>query len=108
MFERLKRALVESYVGAIALGWLLTTGILDFVSIFSSPVQGWVSRNEILSISHTTGAVGLQLQDALPELIKAVSVLLVWYVLFRWLYYNPVKLSSSERATSPEQSAINS
>jgi hypothetical protein len=103
MFERLKRTLVESYVGAIAMGWLLTTAILDFVSIFTSPVQGWVSRNEYRAVSHTAGPTGLQLQDALPELVKAILVLLVWYVLFRWLYLKPIRVSSSVPVPSPEQ-----
>jgi hypothetical protein len=103
MFERLKRTLVESYVGAIALGWVLTTAILDFVSIFTSPVQGWVSRNEYRELSHTAGPVGLRLQDALPDLVKAFLVLLIWYVLFRWLYLKPIKITSSGPAPSPEQ-----
>lgn len=96
MFERLKRPLVESYVGAIALGWLLASGILNFASIFSSPVLGWVTRNEVLTLSHVTVPVGFQLRDALPELIKTFLVLLIWYVLFRWLYFKPVNISSSE------------
>jgi hypothetical protein len=103
MLEQLKRTLVESYVGAIAMGWLLTTAILDFVSIFSSPVQGWVSRNEYRALSHTAAPVGLQLQEALPELIKAFLVLLIWYFLFRWLYLKPTRISSSESAPHPEQ-----
>jgi hypothetical protein len=35
MFDRLKRSLVEGFVGALALGWLFAWSILDFVSIFS-------------------------------------------------------------------------
>lgn len=102
MFERLKRTLVESYVGAIAMGWLLTTAILDFVSIFSAPVQSWVSRSESRALWHTAEPVGFQLQDALPELVKAFVVFLIWYVLFRWLYLKPLR-SSSEPADNPEQ-----
>jgi hypothetical protein len=104
MFERLKQTLVDSYVGAIAMGWLLATAVLDFVSIFSSPVQGWVSRNEYQAISNTNVPVGFQLQDALPELVKTFLVLLVWYVVFRWLYLKPDKITSSEQA--PEQPAV--
>jgi len=40
---RLKQALIESYVGAIALGYLFAQGILHFVTIFASPVAGWLS-----------------------------------------------------------------
>jgi hypothetical protein len=97
MFDRLKRALVESYVGAIAMGWLLATAVLDFVSIFSSPLQGWVSRNVLRGLSPTAAAVPFQPQDALPELIKTVLVLLLWYVLFRWLYLKPPEITPSEQ-----------
>ena len=38
MLERLRQTLVESYVGAVALGWLLAGGLMDFVGIFSPPV----------------------------------------------------------------------
>ena len=100
MFDRLRRALVESYVGAIAMGWLLATAVLDFVSIFSSPVQGWVSRNVLRGLSQNAATVPFQPRDALPELIKTVIVLLIWYVLFRWLYFNPFQESSSEQANS--------
>jgi hypothetical protein len=31
MFKRLKKTLVESYVGAIGLGWLFAQGILHFL-----------------------------------------------------------------------------
>src|SRR6185437_5096899 len=51
MFERLKRTLVESYVGAIALGYLLAQVILHFVEIFASPVAVWV-RETIISQSY--------------------------------------------------------
>lgn len=40
MLNRLKRTLVESFVGAIALGYLLAQTILHFVNIFASPVVG--------------------------------------------------------------------
>jgi hypothetical protein len=96
MFERLKRNLVDSYVGAIAMGWLLATAVLDFVGIFSLPVRFWVSANEYRTPSPGTGPVSFHPQDAVPELVKTILVLLIWYVLFRWLYFKPVKVSASE------------
>lgn len=44
MFERLKRALVESYVGAVALGYPFAQAIMHFVNIFASPVSAWAAR----------------------------------------------------------------
>jgi hypothetical protein len=38
MFERLKQSVVESYVGAIALGCLLAQSLVHFASIFTAPV----------------------------------------------------------------------
>ena len=52
MFERLKQALVESFVGTVALGYLLAQCILHFVNIFASPLTGWVTRSRI-SANHT-------------------------------------------------------
>ena len=103
MFERLKRTLVESYVGAIALGYLLAQVILHFVEIFASPVAVWVSRNYYQSIvPRTTPSAGLSFQDALPELERFLVLLLVWYLLLRWLYFKPVK-ETAEPLPNPEQ-----
>ncbi len=104
MFDRLKRALVESYVGAIALGYLFAQGILHFVNIFASPVAGWISRKQYGEfVSRTTPLVGFSLRDALPELVRFFLLLLVWFVLLRWLYFKPLKEETSEPAPNAEQ-----
>ena len=46
MLNRIKRALVESFVGAIALGYVLAQTIMHFVNIFASPIAGWVAQEE--------------------------------------------------------------
>ena len=46
MFERLKKSLVDSFVGAIALGFVFAQGILHFASMFSAPFNGWIMRRE--------------------------------------------------------------
>src|SRR5579864_7886246 len=104
MFERLKWTLIESYVGAIALGYLLAQAILNFVEIFVSPVAAWVERNYYQSIiPRTTSSAGPSFQDALPELERFLVLLLVWYLLLRWLYFKPFKRETSAAAPSPEQ-----
>jgi hypothetical protein len=109
MFERLKRALVESYVGAIALGWTLAQTILHFVGIFSSPVAGWVTQKEIRQIDpRTTGGMSFPFRDAVPELMKTVLLLAVCYGLIRWLYYTPVKIRTSAAAPDPGPSVASS
>jgi hypothetical protein len=104
MFERLKRALVESFVGAIALGYLLAQCILHFVNIFASPIAGWVSRNDYRPIVPGGDALaGFSLKDALPDLSRFVVLFLVWYLLVRWLYFTPPKTDASWPAPNPEQ-----
>lgn len=93
MFKRLKQTMVESYVGAIALGWLFAQGVLHFAYIFAAPVAGWASRRTYLSLGilgHSTPVQGLLFRDALPELARAFFLLLLWYLLLRWLYFKPV------------------
>jgi hypothetical protein len=107
MFERLRRTLVETFVGAIALGYLLAQSILHFVNIFTSPLAGWVTRNEYREMMpRTASSAGFPLQLALPELIRFSLLLLVWYVLLRWLYFKPLKNDSYELAKNPELPSI--
>ena len=106
MFERLKRALVESFVGAIALGYLLAQSILHFVNIFASPIAGWVSRNAYRAIIPGGAALaGFSLKDALPNLSRFVLLFVVWYVLVRWLYFTPPKIDAAEPEPNPEETA---
>jgi len=105
MFDRLKHALVESYVGAIALGYLFAQGILHFVNIFASPVAGWISRKQYGDlVPRSTALPGFSLQDALPELVRFVLLLLVWSVLLHWLYFEPLKKETSYPVPNPQQS----
>jgi hypothetical protein len=106
MFDRLKRALVESYVGAIALGYLLAQCIMHFVNIFAAPVAGWVSRNDYRAIIPGGATlVGFSLKDALPDLSRFLLLFVVWYVLVRWLYFTPPKTDASGLARNPVEAA---
>src|SRR5215470_17405336 len=96
MLDRLKRALVESFVGAIALGYLLAQGILHFVNIFASPIAGWVTGNYYKGLMANTGLTSRSpLQYALPELVRFFLVFVVFYILLRWLYFAPIKTETS-------------
>jgi hypothetical protein len=105
MLKRLRAVLVESFVGAIALGWLLAQGVLHFAYIFSSPIAGWFARREYhrivdQAVMSPTAVVGsstaFSLQDALPELVRSLSILLVAYLLLRWLYFKPIESQTSK------------
>jgi hypothetical protein len=92
MLRRLKQALVESFVGAIALGYLLAQMILHFTNIFAAPIARWVSRKEYGGMMpKTSNLPGFSLQDALPELARFIVLPLVWYVLVWWLYVKPME-----------------
>jgi hypothetical protein len=108
MFERLKVALVESFVGAIALGWVFAQGILHFAYIFSAPAAGWVMRREYHGIiDRAAFANSFSLQDAVPELIRSVLLLLVGYWLLRWLYFKPLKKQTTEHGAEPRSDVMN-
>jgi hypothetical protein len=71
MFERLKQSVVESYVGATALGWLLAQSLVHFANIFTAPVAG-LSCSEYRGFTElTTLLPGFSLQDAVPESIRS-------------------------------------
>ncbi len=96
MLKPLKEALVSSYVGAIGLGWLFGQGLLHVAFIFSAPVAGWLMRREYGPLmGRANNMRGFSPQDALPELVKSLSLLLVGYLLLRWLYFPPLAVESS-------------
>jgi uncharacterized protein involved in cysteine biosynthesis len=104
MFDRLKQAVVVSYVGAIALGYLFAQLVQHFVNIFASPIAGWVERKQYGAfVPRTSAAVGFSLQEAVPELVRFFLLLLFWSVLLRWLYFKPLKKETSEPLPNPEQ-----
>jgi hypothetical protein len=90
MLERLKKVLVESFVGAIALGYIFAQAILHFAWVFAAPIAAYVARREYRGIVENMAAPrGFFLQDALPELVRACALLILGYVLLRWLYFKP-------------------
>lgn len=95
MLSRLKKALVESYVGAIGLGWILAQGVLHFAFIFSAPVANWLYRREYAGL--TPGVVaGFSFRDAIPEAARSIAALVIGYLLLRWLYYKPTPAPVTE------------
>jgi hypothetical protein len=105
MFRRLRRILVESFVGAIALGWMLAEIVTHFVNTFVAPVAAWIGRTEYAHIITTSDVPkGFLIQDALPELIRFVVLFIVWYALVRWLYYKPIKRETIDATAIPVES----
>ncbi len=106
MLERMKTALVDSYAGAIALGWLFAMGITRFVGVFIEPVTVWMTRRqswEIYSAGATSPAFPFQL--VFSQLLTSASYLLIGYGLLRWLYYPAKEKQDPEGAPEPEPEA---
>jgi hypothetical protein len=97
MLKRLKAALVESFVGAIALGWVFSQGVVQFAFAIIAPVAGWAQRKQYRELTSTMGAAaGFTFRDALPGLLRGVALLVVGYFLLRWLYFKPLKEEEAE------------
>ena len=95
---------MESFVGAISLGYIFAQTILHFVNIFASPVASWVSRKQYGGLMPGTATLpGFSLQDALPEVVRFFMLLLVFLALLRWLYFRPIKNVTSEPPANSEQ-----
>ena len=100
MLKRLRKVLVESFVGAIALGYVFAQAILHIAWVFAAPVTAYFTRREYPGIiEHMAAPRGFSLQDALPSLARACALLIVGYVLLRWLYFKPL----DEEAADPVQ-----
>jgi len=98
MIDRLKRALVDSFVGAIALGYLLASAIIHSSNIFAAPVGRWIARKQYQAmLPGATLPQRLSAQEALPELIRFCLLIGAWYLLLRWLYFRAVGKDTSSR-----------
>ena len=100
MADRLKRVLVKSFIGAIALGYVLAEIMLYFVSVFTSPVAAWATRNFYSKLVPRTAAFS-PLRAAASPTLAFVLLLLVWYLLLRWLYFTPLKDEEPEPKPEP-------
>lgn len=91
MPDRIKPALVDSYVGVIAVGWLFAEGIARLVTSFTTPLAEWM-RERMLR-QPTPGyrpTPHFPFQIMIPQSITALLLLLIGYLLLRWLYFAPL------------------
>ena len=87
--RKLKRAIVESFVGAVALGYLLAEGIMSVVGIFTAPLSSWIARKDYGSVTHISSEFSFSY--AWPQAARAIGLLVLFYILLRWLYFAPVE-----------------
>ncbi|HKW88849.1 MAG TPA: hypothetical protein VJN21_08840 [Candidatus Acidoferrales bacterium] len=102
MLERIKRAVVESYIGAIALGYLLAAVILNFVRIFATPLSVWVAETHHRGELPSVPTASFTFQDAYPEIVEFVLSLVLWYLLFYWLYMKAARAEKSQTAAESD------
>jgi Zn-dependent protease len=108
MLERLKTALVniktalvDSFVGAIALGSLFAYGVMRFVDIFIEPITHWITQRQFWEMSnHNSAPPPFPYQFAFTNLLTSAILLLIAYGLLRWLYYSPRKVKKKGRRQS--------
>ncbi|HEV2491059.1 MAG TPA: hypothetical protein VGT03_14735 [Candidatus Acidoferrales bacterium] len=102
MLDKLKRALVESYIGAIALGYVLAQAILYFMLTIVSPFTAWLSHAYFKDVPSRPTPADLPFYNALVDLASFVSLTLLWFVLMYWLYVKPGRSAKSEPVSGSE------
>jgi hypothetical protein len=101
-----KQSVVESFVGAIALGWLFAQGVVHFAYVFSSPISAWIMRYEYGRFSGRLPiSVSFLWKDAASELVRSFFLLLLWYILLRWLYFSPPEKETANPTQKSEELA---
>jgi hypothetical protein len=97
MLNRLKEALVKSFVGAIGLGWLFAQGLLQFAYALTTPISEWVSLRQYRTLANCSAAPpSFSFANLLPGLARSVALLLLGYLLLRWLYFKPPEREATE------------
>jgi hypothetical protein len=105
MLNRLKRALVDSYVGAIALGYLLGEGVEQLAMVVTAPFSEWIGLREMHWISPQNYLEpSFRFQPSIGPLVHGVFFVLLGLVLLRWLYYPAKVWVPSEPTGSSEAS----
>ena len=107
MLERLRRTIVETYIGVVALGYLLAEIMIYFIQVFAGPVEIWAQQKWLEPLRRAMDPVRPQpaidvfsivLPAALPNMIRVLGLSLIWWFLFRWLYLRSLQNPASEIA----------
>lgn len=93
--NKVKSALVESFVGTVALGWVFATAIEHFANAFAAPWRVWTTRRIFSSGLRPATNLNFSLLDGAPDLIVALLLVLIGLVLLHWLYFKPTENAAS-------------
>lgn len=108
MLKQIKTALVKSFVGAIAVGWLFAETINRFITSLTAPLANWwtMLRAQQQNSSGYSGILpprpNFPFEIALSQLIGAALLLLITSLLFRWLFLEVPDASKSGETPYPE------
>lgn len=106
MFRRLKSALVDSFVGAIAVGCLLAQALENIGYAFAAPSTRLMDERALqLASNSRAGHPSLSLAAGLPQLLLGCAYLFIAWAFLRWLYYNAPKNQTPLQTSEPEQIA---
>lgn len=110
MLNRMKTALVRSYVGAIATGWLLAECIYTVATALTLPLRMWLQLRiqqqqsfSVMGQPESLPAPRFQYEMAIPQLLSAVLLLLAAWGLLRWLYWSEETEQNAEEETPTEE-----
>lgn len=102
MLKRLKSVIVESYVGAVALGYLLAESVLYLVNVVAAPATAWATEERYrTAMSRQVSWTALARADLVEPLAKFILLLVFWYILIRWLYFKRPE-QPAKPAAAPE------
>lgn len=102
MLSRFKRAIVQSYIGAIALGYLFAQIVFYFVGVFATPVATWATESHFHQDTHNNVTPTLSLLTSVPDVIRFTLSLTLWYLLLWWLYMKSSGPEKSEPSTESQ------
>ena len=84
MLERLRSILVQSFVGAIGLGFLLSQMVAHFANTLAYSASNWLVQNSSIN---GLAVRRFQAETIIVELVRGIFLLLVAYLLLYWLYF---------------------
>jgi hypothetical protein len=105
MFKKARKALVESFVGAIALGCVFAYGVFNLVEAVSVPISNWAAQQYMVSFSNPSVSrrvVEFPWLVVARPLFQGAALVLVGYLLLRWLYYPTKQTATAATGVSAE------
>jgi ABC-type phosphate/phosphonate transport system permease subunit len=94
MLDRIKKALVDSFAGAIAIGWLLSQSIYHCALLLVSPITIWVQMR-LEQEQNPSRSILYEQPQRFPyeqvgsQVLLILILLLLAFLLLRWLYLEP-------------------